>query len=96
MTADRLRICLAALQFPLDQRARTEVHRSVCEYVDQVKAEDCPPERMLIGLKRIAADSGITSNAHPTRESRASRAELLMDMVAWSIERYYAPTERGS
>ncbi|MFI5228777.1 MAG: hypothetical protein ACHQWU_06895 [Gemmatimonadales bacterium] len=94
MPAERLRSQLAALHFPLDSPTRTGVQRCVCEYVDAMKADHWPPERMLVGLKRIAAESGLTSSSLPARESRASRAELLMDMVAWSIERYYDPAAR--
>jgi hypothetical protein len=89
MPAERLRHQLAGLQFPLDDDTRTEVQRRVREYVDFVKAQHWPPERVLVGVKRIADDAGIRSSALPAMESRASRADLLMDMVAWSIEEYY-------
>jgi hypothetical protein len=91
MPAERLRRRLADLTFPLDAAARSDVQRCVYEYVDSMKTQESPPERVLVGLKRIAEESGIRSNHLPAPESRASRADLLMDMVAWSIERYYAP-----
>jgi hypothetical protein len=90
MPADQLRRQLADLTFPIDERARNEVRRCVDEYVDSIKTQDWPPERMLVGLKRIAEESGLRSKALPKPESRGSRSDLMMDMVAWSIQRYYA------
>jgi len=96
MPDERLRRRLADLTFPLDDDARREVRRHVDEYVDAMKRQDLPPERVLIGLKRIAEEARIRSKALPTAEARGSRTDLVMDMVAWSIERYYAPTKHSS
>jgi hypothetical protein len=96
MPDERLRRRLADLTFPLDDDARSEVRRCVDEYVDSMKTQNWPPERVLVGLKRIAEESGIRSKALPLAASRASRTDLVMDMVAWSIERYYAPTKPDS
>jgi hypothetical protein len=96
MPAERLRRQLAELTFPIDARTRTDVHRRVEDYVDALKAQNWPPERVLIGLKRIAEEAGIRSNPLVSPESRSSRSDLLMDMVAWSIERYYRPAQGGS
>jgi hypothetical protein len=96
MPADRLRRQLAALTFPIDDRARDDVRRCVDEYVDSMKNRDCPPEQVLVGLKRIAEESGIRSKALSRPESRGSRTDLVMDMVAWTIERYYASEPPGS
>ena len=96
MPDERLRRRLADLTFPLDDDARSEVRRCVHDYVDSMKTQDWPPERVLIGLKRIAEESGIRSKALPLAEGRGSRTDLVMDMVAWSIERYYAPKQPGS
>ena len=94
MPADRLRRRLADLTFPLDDDARSEVRRCVDEYVDSLKAQDAPPERVLVGLKHLAEEAGVRSRALPAAASRGSRSDLLMDMVAWSIERYYMPSKR--
>jgi hypothetical protein len=96
MPDERLRRRLADLTFPIDDDVRREIRRCVDEYVDSMRAQNCPPERVLIGLKRIAEESGIRSKALPLPASRGSRTDLVMDMVAWSIERYYAPTKPGS
>lgn len=96
MPADRLRQRLADLTFPPDDEARAEVQRCVQAYVDSLKAESWPPERVVIGLKHIADEAGIRAGSLPTMEGRVARADLLMDMVTWSIERYFAPTERES
>lgn len=96
MPADRLRRRLADLTFPLDDSARSEVRRCVDEYVDSLKAQEAPPERVLIGLKRIAEEAGVRSRALVGAERRGSRSDLMMDMVAWSIERYYTPSRRDS
>lgn len=95
MPAYRLQQQLAGLHFPLDDKARTDVQRCVCEYVDAMKAEQCPPERMLVGLKRIAADADLSTGSLAHTDARESRANLLMDMVAWSIARYYGMEERS-
>ena len=91
MPAERLRQQLAGLTFPLDDKTRREIRHCVADYVDSVKAQHSLPERVLIDLKRIAADAGVQASALLTADSRVSRADLLMDIVAWSIERYYAP-----
>jgi len=96
MPAERLRRRLADLTFPVDDAARRDVRRCVDDYVDSLKEQDWPPERVLVGLKRIAEESGIRSKPLPLSESRASRTDLVMDMVAWSIERYYTPRDRNS
>jgi hypothetical protein len=96
MPADRLRRRLADLRFPLDDDTRAEVRECVCAYVDSLKASQEPPERVLVGLKRIAADANVSPSSLPTADSRESRAHLLMDMVAWSIERYYGLQSRES
>jgi hypothetical protein len=96
MPAERLRRQLADLTFPLDARARTEVRRCVDEYVDLLKTQDAPPERVLIELKRVAEEAGVRSRALRAAESRGSRSDLMMDMVAWSIERYYRAEKRDS
>jgi hypothetical protein len=96
MPAERLRHRLADLTFPVDDDARRDVRRYVDEYVDSMRAQNCPPERVLVGLKRIAEESGIRSKALPLPEGRGSRTDLVMDMVAWSIERYYTPVQPGS
>jgi hypothetical protein len=96
MPADRLRRQLAELTFPVDDDTRIVVQRRVYDYVDWLKAQNWPPERVIVSLKLIAEESGIRSSLLPAREGRASRSDLLMDMVAWSIERYYAADSHNS
>jgi len=56
------------------------VRRCVDEYVESLKAQEVPPERVLISLKRIAEESGVRSRALFGSARRGSRADLMMDM----------------
>ena len=89
MPANALQHQLERLRFPLGDDQRADVRRCVSDYVDWAKTQHWPPERMLIDIKRVAAEARVTVSSLPSPESRESRAHLLMDMVAWSIERYY-------
>lgn len=94
MPSESLKRELAELHFPLDNDTRAAIQRCVREYVDSVKAEQWPPERVVIGLKRVADDAGIHAGAL-SLAGRTYRDHLLMDIVAWGIDQYYHG-QRGS
>jgi len=90
--AAALHIQLSGLKVPLSPATRTTVYAGVCEYVDAVKAMGWPPERVIVAVKRIAADAGVQSSTRMmlTGGALTDRDQLLVDLVGWCIERYYA------
>jgi hypothetical protein len=96
MPADRLRAQLTTLAFPLDARARAAVERCVYDYVDALKALGWPPERVIVAVKRVAQEAGLSQSTGvllPWRTGYPTHDQLLVDMVGWSIERYYGKTQ---
>lgn len=91
MPAERLRRQLADLQFPLSVAKRDDLRRSVNDYVDSLKTLEWPPERVIVAMKRIVNDAGLSSSARVTLPgvSIDERDALLVDMVGWCIKRYY-------
>lgn len=77
-----------------EESHREELHRGVCDVVDELKGADWPPERIIIAVKQIADDAGM----HPTRSILSATSPLtqqdlaIVSMVRWCIERYYGAT----
>src|SRR4029079_6762388 len=65
--------------------------RRVCDAVDELRAAGWTPERVIVAMKQIASDAGL----HPSRklyvvtESVHDRDVLLVDMIGWTIRRYF-------
>jgi hypothetical protein len=63
----------------------------VCDAVDELRAAGWTPERVIVAMKQIAADAGL----HPSRrlyvltEAVHDRDVLLVDMIGWTIRRYF-------
>jgi hypothetical protein len=93
MPADRLRRQLEAARFPLDASTRAAVRQCVFDYVDLMKANGCLPERVIVAVKRVAHDAGLDpSRSVIQRHTPISETDtLLVDMVGWSIQRFYSP-----
>ena len=59
--------------------------------VDDLRAAGWTPERVIVAMKQIAADAGL----HPSRrlyvvtESVHDKDVLLIDMIGWTIRRYF-------
>ena len=88
--ASRLLARLDDLRFPLDASAERELRETVFDYADVLKAFGLPPERIIVSVKRLANESGIyASRLVPTRAHLDGKDKLIVDMVAWCIERYY-------
>lgn len=87
---------LAELRLPLDGSARDSLRTAVADYVDQTKRLGWAPERVLVGVKRVAHEAGLrpstrivlTAASHGLNEKDA----LLLDLIGWSIDRYYDPS----
>lgn len=63
----------------------------VLAVVDDCKAANCPSERIIIALKQIAEDAGLSSSRSiHTPESASDEDATIATIVQWSIEHYYA------
>jgi hypothetical protein len=64
------------------------LHRSLCDYVGQLKAAHLPPERVLTTIMAIAHRAGVRDGLMD--EGIISRPEALMQkIVGWCITEYY-------
>jgi hypothetical protein len=63
---------------------RSELRAAVTVLVRALRAENLPPEVVLVRVKRIAAAAGLRGDGGD------EPAELLADIVRWSVEAYYA------
>jgi hypothetical protein len=80
---------LRNLRVDLDRQAilRGRLHSAV----DDLRAAGWTPERVIVAIKQIAADAGV----HPSRrlyivtESVHDKDVLLIDMIGWTIQRYF-------
>ena len=79
-----LKSALADLAATGDRRAE-HLKRRVFNVVDELKSGGLPPDRIVITLKSILAET-------PALESQAQLEQILVD---WCFERYYAGA-RGS
>ena len=96
MPTDRLRQQLADVEFPLTVAKRADIERCVDDYVDALKARKWPPERVIVAVKRIAHDAGMSPSQRvlATDASISDRNALLVDMVGWTIARYFGEQHR--
>ena len=69
-----------------------ELEAAVCGYVDALRDEGAPPERMLIAVKRLIARSRAPGWGAETDEQRA----LTEQVIACCIEEYYRGAGSGS
>jgi len=92
-----LREHLGELRLPLDAPERQALRAAVGAYVGDAKERGDPPERVIVAVKRMAHDAGLRPSARvglttPTA-TRNAKDQLLMDLVGWCIERYYATSQ---
>jgi len=62
--------------------ATSEIRDATCAFVDELKALDVPPERVLVQFKEVIA------NALGDRRSDEQR-QLFEQVITWCIEAYY-------
>lgn len=85
-------LALVAAEHP---RARqplqhAELRRRVHAAVDDFKAAGWPPERAIVAVKQVAFDVGMApSRGVVGREPLTEQDAAIVDMVRWTIERYY-------
>jgi len=61
---------------PAEER---ELETRVCAVVDELKTGGSTPERILIAVKRLAADAGVQWMEH----------RLFGQIINWCVKRYY-------
>jgi hypothetical protein len=70
---------------PVDEQV---LHRSLCDYVGQLKAAHLPPERVLVTIMAIAHRAGVREGF--TDEGLTPPPDALMQkIVGWCIAEYY-------
>jgi hypothetical protein len=94
LRAAQLREHLGGLRLPLDGPDRQALRAEVRAFVCDAKQSGDPPERVIVAIKRLAHDAGLRPSARvgltlPTETTNAKDL-LLLDLVDWCIERYYA------
>jgi hypothetical protein len=86
---DELAVALAEgrLRASIDE---PPMRRRVCALVDDLKAADWPAERIIVLVKGIAADAGLSA-AHGviTADSVCDDDAAIASMVQWCIAHYY-------
>src|ERR1041385_6537135 len=87
-----LQATLANLRFPVAAPIERDVHQQVCDYVDALKLVGMPPERVLLAVKSLANQAAIYATPHlvAPRDRLVGKDKLLVDLVSWTIERYFA------
>jgi len=81
-----LRTYLGALRLPPNAHARLKLRKRVSSYVDALKGDGCPPERVIVQLKGLVRDS---ADGRPVERRIDELNRLEVDMVSWCIDRYY-------
>lgn len=90
-----LRLALNSVKLPLSSEARGPLRAQVFAYVDALKAAGRPPEQVIVAVKKLAFDAGYQTTSHIVFSEKVYGPDaLIVELVAWCIERYYGP--RGS
>ncbi|HJQ18835.1 MAG TPA: hypothetical protein VJ867_00710 [Gemmatimonadaceae bacterium] len=87
----RLQKAFETLPADPDENNRRALRSLVHEFVDVSKTKGAPVERVIIGIKQVAADAGIRSSTEMLRlRARLTpRDQVLLDVVRWAVERYF-------
>jgi hypothetical protein len=74
-----------------DRPSASAIQVLVCAVVDVMKADGWPPERVVVAVKSIAREAGLSPSASlMLRHMQLGEVdELLTSSVRWCIERYY-------
>lgn len=97
VTTVLLREALASLPAQSLPQAQEELQTRVNDFVDMAKAEGWPVERVIVAIKQVAADAGVRGSTDVLRARGALREQdaLLLNVVRWSVERYYDYSRRS-
>jgi hypothetical protein len=97
--AVRTKLCdqIRSVTFPITAEARDDLRALVFEYVDALKGRGWLPEQVVVAVKQACHDSGLRPSSHfaLTETPPDDTAQLLIDTVAWCIERYYPTPSSG-
>ena len=85
-----LRLALKSIKLPLSSEDRGPLRDEVFDYVDALKAAGRPPEQVILAVKKLAFDAGYQTTSHIVFSEKVYGPDaLLVELVAWCIERYY-------
>jgi hypothetical protein len=90
--ADALQATLGDVTFPVDRSIAVTLRVLIAEYVAALRAVGVTPEGSVVAVKRVLTDAGFHRkvNSESTGRALTSEAQLLDDVVAWSIREYYS------
>ena len=83
---------MTGLNAPLSAQARGVLHGHVCDFVEAMRARGWPPERVILAVKRIGAEAGMTPSrniAFVEARNLNPTDKLLIDIVGWCIAEYF-------
>jgi hypothetical protein len=63
---------------------------AVCDIVDQLKANGKQPEEVIIEMRRLCLDAGISTNQYTSGQTNRGIPGLVDKIISTCIERYYA------
>jgi hypothetical protein len=75
----------------VDTGHQSALRERVWAVVDDFKAEGWPPERIIVALKQIVDDAGLSTSRRVLIASTplVERDAVVVGIVRWFIERYY-------
>ena len=92
-----LRLALSSIKLPLSSEARGPLRAEVFAYVDALKAAGRPPEQVIVAVKKLVFDAGYQTTSHIVYSEKVYGPDaLIVELVAWCIERYYGPRDNQS
>jgi len=94
---ERLATVARAHPSPVNPEHQRALQSQVYAVVDELKEAGWPPERVIIAVKQIVADAGLRpSGAVVQRAGALTNGDaIVLDVVRWSIDRYYGADDRG-
>ena len=63
---------------------------AVCNIVDQLKANGKQPEEVIIQIRQLCLEAGISTNHYTSGQTNRGAAGLVDQIISSCIERYYA------
>ncbi len=78
--------------------ASPELREAVCDYVRELKSRDEPPERVLVAVKTLVAEAGVSRKAYGDFDRAVIHPEheVLDHLITWCIEEYFHEAPRSS
>jgi hypothetical protein len=89
---DSIAVVVAAREPARDAEQTRELREKVRAAVADLKAAGWSPERVIIAVKQIARDAGLNPSRNlmsVSARTPTGRDAVILDLVGWSIERYY-------